>query len=65
MFNNIKTEAASNKVGTVITSTAIGGGIILGIVKKKGFWGTFSYALGFGLAGLAISMAAAQVIKKQ
>ena len=64
MFNNIKTEAASNKVGTVITSTAIGAGIIVGIVKKKSFWGTFGYALGFGLAGLAISMAAAQVIKK-
>ncbi len=64
MFNNIKTEAAGNKVSTVITSLAVGGGIILGIAKKKSFMGTFAYAFGFGLAGLAISMAAAQIIKK-
>jgi hypothetical protein len=64
MFNNIKTDNTSNKVGTVITSGAIAGGIILGIVKKKGFWGTFAYAMGFGLAGLAVSMAAGQIIKK-
>lgn len=64
MFDNVRSTAATNKVSTAITSTAIAGGILYGIIKKKPFWGTFAYAFGFGLAGLAISTAIAQATKK-
>ena len=64
MFNEVKTNATNNKIGTAITTAAVAGGIVYGIVRKKGFWGVFGYAIGFGLAGLAISTAIAQGIKK-
>lgn len=65
MFKDIKADATTNKVGTAIISASVAGGIIYGMfVRKSGFWGTFGYALGFGLAGLAVSTAVAQATKK-
>jgi len=64
MFDNIRSQATTNKVSTAITSTAIAGGILYGIIKKKGFGGTFAYALGFGLVGIAVSTVIAQTAKK-
>ncbi len=61
MFSNITTAAEGNKIGTTVVGLGIAGGIVFGIVKKKGFWGTFGYAVGFGLAGLAVSTVVGQL----
>lgn len=63
MFKNIRSESTTNKIGTAVTSIAVGAGIIVGIVKKKGFFGTLAFAVGFGLAGIAVSTAISQLKK--
>ena len=60
MFSDITSTAETNKIATGITSAAVAGGIIFAIVKKKSFWGIFGYAIGFGLAGLAVGMVVEQ-----
>lgn len=64
MFSEIRQTSNATKIGTAITSAAVGTGIIIGIVKKSGFWGTFAWAMGLGLAGVAVSTAVAQINKK-
>lgn len=61
MFTNITTAAEGNKIGTTIVGLSIAGGIVFGIAKKKGFWSTFGFAIGFGLAGLAVSTVVGQL----
>lgn len=63
MFDNIVSTAETNKIGTGITSLGVASGIIYGIYKKKSFWGTFGYAVGLGLAGIALSTVVSQFSK--
>lgn len=64
MFSEIRQTSNATKVGTAITSAAVATGIVIGVVKKKGFWGTVAWAMGLGLAGVAVSTALAQISKK-
>lgn len=60
MFDNIASEAQTNKIATGITSAGVASGVLYGIFKKKGFWGTFGFAVAGGIAGLALGMVVEQ-----
>ena len=64
MFTSIKSSYATNKVTTAIVGTSVASGIIYSLAKKKSVWGVVGYTLAFALAGVAISVAVAQVTKK-
>ncbi len=56
MFSSVSADSSTYKAKTIIVGAAVSGGIIYGMVKHKGFWGTLGIAIGFGIAGVAISI---------
>lgn len=57
LFSTITTTAENNKVSAGIVTASVGAGVFFGIYKKSSFLGTFGYAIGFGIGGLALAMA--------
>ena len=60
LFSNVTNAATTHEVSTVIIGAGVAGGIIFGIVKKSGFWGTLGYTIAFGVAGVAVSAVVSQ-----
>lgn len=53
MFSDITSMNTTNQIGTGLTSAGIIVGFIVGIAKKKSFWGTVGYGAMFGIIGYA------------
>jgi hypothetical protein len=64
LFSDITAANTTYKTGTIIVGSFVAGGLIYSLVKKKSFWGVVGYTIGFGIAGVAISMVSRQLTQK-